>query len=223
MTYDERIRDPELRSQLADEGLSDDAVSKIYLELLRTFFLNANNFGTKVLRNRVPALVWSEDVSESAIRIVRADDWVPENMGKAPEVVIRSQGTTWASQQVGGIIDVADNDRVDDPDVVSSIILSRAVVWAISASPTEAKNVSWEIAMFFAAYARPIQQEFGFQKVVPGGVGGAIKVKERKGYWGCPVVIASQWELTQELIEQQPRLGELKVNQTTDEADYRGS
>jgi len=223
MSYDERIRDPELRSQLADEGLSDEAISKIFLDLIRTFFLSADNFTTKVMRSRDPALLWSDDVSESAIRIVRAEDWVPENMGKDPEIVIRAQGTTWSSTHVDGTIDSPDSDRVDDPEVVSSIILGRAVIWAISTSASEAKNVAWELALFFAAFAQPIAREFGFQKIVPGGVGAPVRISERKGYFGCPIIIASQFELTQELIEQQPRLAELKVDQTLDEADYRGA
>ena len=223
MPYNEKIRDTELRSQLADEGLSDEVVSKIFLEVIRAFFLNAENFSTKVMRNRTPALVWSESAEDSKVRIVRGVDWKPEDMGKTPEIVIRNQGSTWKANQVGGLIDPPADDRIDDPDLVSSFIYSRIVVWAISNSPTEARNIAWELGTMFMAYARPIRAEYGFSKVSPAGVGAPVWIQERKGYWGCPVVVATQWELTQELIEQQPVLAEFLIEETTLDTDYTGS
>lgn len=215
MPYDERIRDPELRSQLADEGLSDEVVSKIFLETLRNFFMDENNFSTYVLRNRVPSLVWTDDESTSKVRIVRDIDWVPASMGATPEIVIRSQGSTWRTNQVGGLIDPPDDDRVEDPDLVSSFIYSRTVVWTISNAGSETRNVAWEIGTMLTAFARPLRKEFGFSKIAVAGAGGPVRIEERKGYWGCPVVVATQWELTQELIEQQPRLAEVILEQTT--------
>lgn len=223
MPYDERIRDPLLRSQLADEGLTDEVVSKIFLEVLRHFFLSVNNFTTKTMRERDPAMLWSDEESETAVRIVRAEDWEPANMGQTPEIVVRSQGSTWKSNQVGGMIDSPEDDTVENPTRISDFVFNRTVIWAISKSSSEVKNIAWELATFFSAFSGPMQKEYGFCNLRPAGVGGLVRIRERKGYWGSPVVIASQWELIQDLIEQQPRLAEIEVQQTTSEVDYSGA
>ena len=215
MPYDERIRDAELRSAVGDEGLSDEVVSMIYLETIRQFFLNTDNFSSYVLRNRVPTLLWTANADTSAVRIVRGIDWVPENMGKTPEIVIRNQGSTWTSNQVGSVVDPWDNEQIEDPEIVSTFILSRTVVWTISTSATEARNIGWELGMFLAAFAQPLQREYGFTKLAIAGAGAPVLIAERKGYWGVPIVVAAQWENTQELIEQQPRVAEIRMEQET--------
>jgi len=206
--YDERIRDPNLVSTIADEGLSENLVSKILLECLRQMFLSSDNFATATMRNRQPSLIWSPDVALSRVRIVRDVDWAPQDEGRMPEIVIRLQGVQWQSPNVGGRMD-APYETVEDPEWLSQLVTGRCVVWAISSVPDEAKELAHEIGLFFSAFAPAITQEYGLEQLTVAAIGGVVHVAERKGCWGCPVALGYRWTITQQLIQQRPRIAEI--------------
>lgn len=207
--YNENIRDPELRSRLAEEGLCDDVVGLILLELIRQFFTSINNFTTHRMRSRNPAMLWTADVATTRVRIVRLEDWDPANMGQTPEIVIATQGTMWNGIQNGGEFD-APEETIDDPTRIVDAVVGRATIWALSKESAEARAISQELGLFISAFSRPIREEYGFTNFRPGGVGNPARIEERAGYWACPVTLAYTWNQTQELLEQQPRLAEIK-------------
>lgn len=210
---DERIRDPHLISTIADEGLSEEVVSQIFLETLRQFFMNPDNFSVRRMRDRNPPLVWSPKEEETKVRILRDIDWVPENMGQTPEIIIRSQGTEWqAINNQAGIDDYYISGEA--PDRIGSMVTGRIVVWSISPSGEESRMIGWELGTFFDAFSQPFCREWGFYTVRPAGVGGPARIRERKGYWGTPLVIGYQWQLSQEVTEQKPVLAEIKTRTT---------
>src|ERR1019366_2284081 len=67
----EKIRDPELRGQLGEEGRSENILSYLLLETTRQLFMNPQSWTTYKMRNRTPPLLWSQDVSVSKVRIIR--------------------------------------------------------------------------------------------------------------------------------------------------------
>ena len=210
MSYDPKIHDPETRTNMVLESLSDETVSRIFLETMRQFFMNVNNFTTHRMRERQPPLTWKEDerTGEPGVRIVRDVDWVPENMGKTPEIVIRSGGTMWKPINNDAAVDPFE-ETVEDPTIVSDQITGRHAIWVISPVASEARMIAWEIGSFLSAFASPLRCEYGFSVIRPAGIGNPVKIKERKGYWGVAVAIGYIWYLSQELIEVKPRLAEI--------------
>ena len=206
--YNEKIRDNGLISRVADEGLSEETVSQILLETFRQFFLNASNFSSRRMRHRDPALLWTNNPATSRVRIVRDIDWDPKTMGATPEIVIRSHGTLLKKINVQGFME-AYEETVEDPTTVIDLVTGRAVIWSISPSGEEARMLAWELAQMLSAFSEQLCKEYGLATMSPGGVNGPVRIKERKGYWGVPVTLGYQWQMVQEVIEQQPRLAEI--------------
>jgi hypothetical protein len=213
MPYDERIRDPLLTTRIASEGLSEDIVSIILLETMKGFFLSTANFTTWRMRHRTPPLLYTASEATTKIRIVRDIDWVPETMGASPELVIRPQGTMWTRINNAGLMDQLE-DTVEDPDRITNQITGRCTIWAISQVADEASMIATEIAAFLSVFSLPLMKEYGFDNLAVAGLGNAVRIKERKQYWGYALTIGYVWTLAQELIEQQPRLAELYLTTT---------
>ncbi|MFA7161751.1 MAG: hypothetical protein WC083_04185 [Candidatus Methanomethylophilaceae archaeon] len=211
MSIDERVRDPERSSAIASEGLSSDVLSMIFLETLRQMFMSSDNFATHRMRYRNPPLLWSSDVAKSKIRIIRAEDWKPQDEGMMPMLLVRSQGTTMAGLNIDGTIDPVE-ETIESPERIAYMVIGRVVLWAVSPDPNEANSIAWEAMLFYAAFSRPICQEHGIGKLSPAGVGPPVRLKEKKGVWGVPLTIAIQWQVTQELSEQQPVLSDIRTD-----------
>jgi len=213
--FDERMRDYPNRGEALKEGLSEFLVSQILLETTRSLFLSADNFTTNFMRQRSPILRWDADPEESTVRIVRYVDWQHADTGRTPEIVIRNQGTRWTSWNNAALIDTPD-ETTEDPDYINDYVAARATIWAISPVADEAWSIAWEMGTFFSAFSMPLIKEYGFTNLRTAGVSNPAKIRERKDYWGSAVVLALMWQVTQEMIEQQPVLAEVHTEQTID-------
>ncbi len=209
--YDERTRDPQTTSSIRSEPMTEERLSQVFLETLRQFFLNPLNFQSRIMREREPALTWDPDPAEEKVRIVRDIDWLEKSMGNTPEVVVRSQGTQWQTYTRDGKM-THPHSPVEGAEWITHHITARLSIWSISHVPSEARNISWEIATFLAAFARPLANEYCLILIAPAASGGTVKIEERKGYWGSPVSVGCEWFLTQSLTEQAPRLAEIHMN-----------
>ena len=140
-------------SKIGHELVSPRQISRLLLETIRTFFLSVDNFTTYEMRNRDPALLWSENDNLTGVRIVRNVDWELDNQGKAPEIVISNAppGTAWNFWNKEGNLG-GQGLTVDGRKTVNDAISSRFLLWCVSPVADEAWDLGWELGLKQASF-----------------------------------------------------------------------
>lgn len=210
LAFDPKIRNPALRSTLACETMSPNAISKIFLDLVRTFFTTRDNFTTGAMRDRNPPLLYSDNEECTTLHIERDIDWIHKNEGQTPQIVVSSKGTQWAKLSSDGTIETADETK-EDPDTVVDYIIGSVVLWCVSQVADECDMIGWELAAFLSAFANPIINEYGFHSFRVAGVSNPVRIAEVKGSWGVAVTLALGWQISQEINMQAPLLAKVRT------------
>lgn len=207
MKYNKEIPSVFQDTVMGGEPVTANLVSQMLLETTKQFFMNSDNFLLSNLRKRDPSLLWDADVTKTQVRILRDVDWIPENMGKTPEIVISNGGTSWRRMQVGS------NIRVDmrTHEGVCADVASRWILWCISPVAEEAWDLAFELGCFYSAFYRNLIEEYYLTDLKVVEIANPSWIDERKGYWGVPVALEVAWSINQGIIEGRTPLAEVKL------------